>query len=474
MSNCRATLLRTLDALAAVIIFSLGLPSAAYAQCAPLRAGQDGLPAHNQPLLPESAYLSDATYTNTFFGFAFDLPIVARGHMIRLPLMPSGQHALLAIGYQNGDRSGSFTIDAIELRDSPAEFAASQPQQRLSTRPAAAGQSGPQVEPPDQPQIGPQGTLIAPQPQIGPPQFQPPPADGFHLTMHHSGEKYTAVYWAQIKNYKVGVLVATNDKDFLQKSRRAMAAVRFYCTADNGMLATKDGELVVPAGETYEGPTVATWRAEAAIQKKPGLEIPPGEVHEDIYRNTALGLQYELPGECEVLSAHSGGNPSADLASLREYEFLHACSRILLRLRQRASGGAAGSEHSPMIILRALDPACLSMQLPTTTNDTRLAEEVGVSLEALSEFGQVASQELVSTANRLFMVFRGTITAPTGDGQLTQRMSQIMFVTSQHKLLLVWSFLAPTSEELAAMPAGGIRFNGAAPIELPTGQAAKR
>jgi hypothetical protein len=246
-----------------VLILVLGSVTAAWAQCAPLRADLSKRPAYNaphKPLLPESGYRSDTTYTNGFFGFALDLPITAPGHLIKLPLMPERQHALLAIAYQDGDHSGSLTIDAIEPREGLEGFSAKQQQQHLSAR-APGIPPGTLNEP--QPQVGSQGGLAAPQPQLGAPQFQYS-SERFHSSARHKAEKYTALYWTQIKNYRVGVLVATNDKDFLQKFKQAMSAVRFYCTSEDGTLATKEGNLVIPEGERYEGPTVPTWQALAA------------------------------------------------------------------------------------------------------------------------------------------------------------------------------------------------------------------
>src|SRR5271166_1967629 len=452
-------------------ILVLGSVIATRAQCGPLRFDPSKLPGHNaarERLLPESGYLSNTTYTNEYFGFSLDLPITAQGHLVKLPLMPEEQHALLAIAYQNGDRSGSLTIDAIEPREGLEGFSAKQQEQQLTAR-AAGIQPGQQNE--TQPQVGAQGGLVAPQPQLEAPQFQIP-SERFHSSEQHKGEKYTVTYRTQIKNYRVGVLIATNDKDFLRKSKQAMAAVRFYCTAGNGTLATKEGKLVTPEGERYEGPTVPTWRADVAIQSNLGLAIPPGEVSDGVYHNSDLGLQYELPKGWDVLPTHNGGNLPADPAYLREFEFLHACSRTLLRIQQPGSSDA-GPGRRPMIVLRALDPTCLSLRIPAEPSDTATAEEVGVSLEALLEFGQVASHRLVTVSDHLFMVFFGTIAAPPEGEQLAQRMSQTMFATQQNKMLLVWSFMAPTSTELASMPGGGIRFDGADPIELRSALAAK-
>jgi hypothetical protein len=473
--SCLSRAIRRLIGLAVVIILSLSSVSRAQAQCAPLQADSSTPVAHNaphEPLLPESGHLSNAVYTSDFFGFALDLPITSQGHLIKLPLMPERQHALLAIAYQNGDHSGSLTIDAIDPREGLEDFSTEQQQQQLSSRPPGSLPVGTQPESQNQPQVSPQGTLMAPQPQLATPQFQLP-AERFHSSVRHKGERYTALYWTQIRNYRVGVLIATNDKDFLQKAKQAMAGMHFYCTADDGTLATKDGKLIIPEGEPYEGPTVPTWRADAAIQSNPGLAIPPGEVSDGAYRNSALGLQYKLPKGWNVLPTHNGGDPPANLDSLRQFEFLHACSRTLLRIQQPAADAAA-NVHRPLIILRALDPACLSLRTPAAPTDAKIAEEVGVSLEAMTEFGQVASHNLVSLSGQLFTFFHGTIAVPGEGGQLAQRMSQAIVATTHNKMLLVWSFMAPTIGELAAMPADGISFDGAPPIELGAVLAAKR
>lgn len=465
-----------LERLPLVIILLLGSARAMHSQCAPPQVDLSKLPRHDaprEPLLPESGYLSNTTYTNSYFGFALDLPIAASGHLVKLPLMPERLHALLAIAYENGNHFGSLTIDAIEPAEGLEGFSAKQQKRQINLGPPGELRPWAQTESQAQPQVGSGGTLIAPRPQSGMPEFQAP-GERFHSTVRHSGEKYTAQSWTRIKNYRVGIMVVTNDKDFLQKSKQAVAATHFYCAADDGTLVTKQGKIVTPEGERYEGPAVPTWRADAAIQRAPGLEIPPGEVSDGVYRNSALGLHYEMPGGWNVLPTRNSGNPPADLAALREFQLLHACSRTLLRVEQNSSGDSTEDGRSSMIILRALDPTCLSMRTPALASDTMVAEEVGVSLEALSEFGQVASFDLISISNRLFMIFHGTIAVPAEGKQLAIRMSQTMLATSQNKMVLVWSFLAPTSVQLAMMPGGGISFDGSQPIELQPALATKR
>jgi hypothetical protein len=128
-----------------------------------------------------------------------------------------------------------------------------------------------------------------------------------------------------------------------------------------------------------------------------------------------------------------------------------------------------------MIILRALDPNCLSLRTATRLSDKRTNDEVAANLEALTEFGQIATDELATIAGHLFMVFHGTIAAPNSAGNdLASRMSQSIFATRYDKLLLVWSLMAPTTADLNSIPTGRIIFAGSPPIDLRASLSAKK
>jgi len=441
-------------------------------------------PSAREQMLPEDGNLSDTTYTSRYFGFALDLPLNAQGHMIMLPLMPERQHALLAIGYQNGGRSGSLTIDAIEPAENVAGFAAEAEQQRYeasasiatppATMPSGTVQPGaepgtlqpPTVQPGADGRVppGPVSSQVGPKVQLALPGYKPLPH--FQSSMRNKEGTHTALYWTRIKNYKIGVLVSTNDKEFLQKAKQAMSAAHFYCLQDDGTLTLPDGRLVKPEGGPYQGPTIPTWRADTAIKNKPALQVPPGEVKAGVYRNPALGVEYEVPKGWNVLPANNSGDPPADLTALRVFDFLHACERTLLRIAPPAEGNVASQGRRPAITLRALDPVCLSLRTPALPSDKRTAEEVGATLEMLSEFGQITSSDLLPVSGQLFMVFHGTIVARATVENLAQRMAQVLYVTRHNKMLLVWSMMAPTSAELNALPMIGVTFDGSPRIEL--------
>ena len=123
-------------------------------------------------------------------------------------------------------------------------------------------------------------------------------------------------------------------------------------------------------------------------------------------------------------------------------------------------------QPAPMIVLRALDPNCLSLHTATSLTDKRTIDSVAASLEEMSEFGEIASDELVTLHGQLFMVFHGTMaTAPRGE-DLGVRMSQTIFATRYNKTLLMWSVIAADRDALAEVPVSNIVFEGSPPIPL--------
>ena len=250
--------------------------------------------AADEALLPENGHLSNTTYTSDYFGFAFDLPIAAQGHLIMLPLMPERQHALLALQFENASHAGTITITAIEPRPGLEAMTPEQQQQEFNNWAASGSQPGRALRYPI-------------------PDYMVRTTGHFYSSVRHKGENYAALYWTRIKNYNLKILVASNDQDFLRKSKRAINAAHFYCTQDDGTLTTTDGKPVKPEGDLYMGPTVPTALANAAVKAKPALEsIPLGGVSGAVYRNPDLGLQYEIPKGWDVSPAEANDDPPRD------------------------------------------------------------------------------------------------------------------------------------------------------------------
>ena len=428
------------SALAVVLIVCA---HAAYGQCALARTRPEpkicGGATGEETLLPEDGYLASDKYTSQFFGFSIDLPINSEDHRINIPVMMEKQHALLAIGFEEGKHFGTLTVTAeesppgLELYD---DLQGDQCEDSLGT----ASRMHKQI---------PGGVL-----RYG----------AFYANMHHRGPLNTHHYWTRIKNYIIRVAVDSNDHEFLEITKHALMEADFYCTR-GGKLTDQDKDVVVK-GEPYEGPTVPTWRVDAAIRDQPALAIPAGEISEGVYRNPELGLQYELPQGWEVLEPEANRDPPGNERALREYELLHACSRTLLRAAAPVSGDAAQQGQRPAIILRALDPSCLSARVSGSAEDKKVAGEIGANLQLFSEFGQVKSNSMALFGGRPFMVFHGTVGLRSHDDVLSRRMTEVILATEHHNLLFLWSVMAPTASELDEMPAGNVTFDDAQPIRL--------
>ena len=269
------------------LLVVLSLCGRMVAQC-PVRNPDDQLPPalptvtsstrRGEPRLPESGYLSNTSYASTYFGFVFDLPIPLEGHRLMLPLMPPGQHALLAIGFQQGRHSGTLLITASEPPNPVHEMSESERQAEFLAW--SKGQ---------------------PTHQITPPEWMTRTNRFYHISKR-TGDVTTAQYWTFVKNYLIRFKVASNDGVFLKKAKQAVDNVRFYCPQEDGTLIDEKGEIVPTAGEGYQGPTIPTSLVDAALDEQPALEwIETGEVRAGEYSNPEMGLKYTYPTEWEAL-----------------------------------------------------------------------------------------------------------------------------------------------------------------------------
>jgi hypothetical protein len=393
-----------------------------------------------EPRLPESGYLSTTSYASTYFGFVFDLPLPLDGHRLMMPLMPPGQHALLAMGFQQGRRSGTLLITASEPNNPIHEMTDDEHKAEF-----AAWAKG------------------EPRHQITPPDWLTRTGRFYHIAQH-KGDITTVQYWTFIKNYLIRVKVQSNDRDFLSRTKLAVGSVKFLCAQEDGTLIDEHGKIVPTPGEGYQGPTIPTALVNAALDEQPALEqIATGEAAAGTYRNEEIGLTYRYPTTWESLQTEPGP-PAKDETEQRTRDVLSACSLVLLRLTPPAAEGAQAGPRT--ITLRAIDQTCLGLPAPASITDHLGAEELGAYLQMLGAFGELRSTNLAMHENHLFAEYSGVVGEHPEGQPLAQRRNEAVAVTRHRKLLLVWSWIAPSLAELASMPNTSVSFEDAPPIDL--------
>jgi hypothetical protein len=433
--------------LAALFVFLLSARIAA--QC-PVNNPDDEIPPelplvssstrHGEPRLPESGYLSNTSYASTYFGFVVDLPLPLDGHRLMMPLMPPGQHALLAVGFQEGHRTGTFLITATEPNNPLHEM--TDEERKAEFQAWAKGE---------------------PRHQITPPDWLTRTGRFYHIAQH-KGDLTTVQYWTFIKNYLIRIKVESNDRDFLSKTKLAIGGLRFYCAQEDGTVIDEQGKIVPTPGEGYQGPTIPTALVNAALDEQPALEqIDTGEVASGLYRNEDIGLTYIYPTTWDVLQSQTD-SAAKDEIEQRTRDVMNACSLVLLRLAPPAAEGAADDGRT--LTLRAIDQTCLALPAPASLTDHLGAEALGAYLQMLGAYGELRSTNLAMYANHLFAEYSGVVGEHLEGQPLAQRRHEAVAVTRHRKLLLVWSWVAPSLADLGTMPKTSVSFEDEPPIDL--------
>lgn len=412
------------------------------AQC-PVRsnaasANSGGDAAQGEPLLPESGLLTDDSYINLYFGFVFRLPIPIHGHRLMVPITLPGEHALLAIGFQDGNHYGTLKVTAGGHREEDDKrMTPEQAQQHVDDIARSKGEGVP-VQRLD---------------------YTPPPV---HLKRvdRHVGDVRGTQYTARIRNYTVRFTIQTNDKSFLEKGRNSMTTLRVFCADDSGRFFTPEGKTFAPQGTPTTGPTIPTAIVDEAIRSRPAEHtVPSGTIAGDAFHATGLEFSYTLPQGWRVLPAPPEliADDARDESERRLSYLWKACARNWLR----AAGG-----NGATLELRAMDQSCLALPFPASASDTLAAESLGEYLQMLGHFGKVKSNRLMQVGGRLFVFYEGTVAQGPSEQDLAHRNVQIVAVTRYNKLIFAWSWTVPTVSELARIPSSNVTFGNSAPMAI--------
>jgi len=428
--------------IALLVCLLLGFRALATAQCPAHNNQAYGSPgrdnaAEGEPFLPESGLLTGDTYTNLYFGFSFQLPIALHGHRLMQPITLPGEHALLAIGFQEGNHYGTLKVTAGGHREEDDKrMTPEQAQQREDDIARSKGEGVP----------------------VRRLDYTPPPV---HLKRvdRHSGDVRGTQYTAHIRDYTVRFTVQTNDKAFLEKARNSISALRVFCADDTGRFFATDGRGFTPQGTPTAGPTIPTAVVDEAIRTRPAEHtIPTPVLTNEAIRAPDLAFSLTLPQGWNVLPTPVDliADDAKDESTRRLSYLWKACTRNWLR------AGAGNDE----LILRVLDQACLALPFPASTSDSLAAESLGEYLEMLGHFGKIKSSRAVQLGGRLFVIYDGTVTEGTSAQDLEHRDVQVIAVTRYNKLIFAWTWRAPTMTSLAQVPAATAKFGDGPPVAV--------
>lgn len=391
-----------------------------------------------EALLPESGLLTDDTYTNLYFGFSFHLPMPIAGHRLMLPLSPPGEHALFAMGFQDGRRYGTLKVTA---DGNSAEYDQRITPDQMQQREEQIARSKP----------GPAYRL----------DYTPAPVK-LKRTDKRLGEDHATQFVARIRDYNVRFTVQTNDKAFLEQARQEIEAVKIFCTDDTGRFFTHDGKTYVPRGAATSGPTIPTAIVDEAIGNHPAEQtIPPGNVVDGKFHIAPLDFSYALPAgwilDQRPLAPDDEG--TGDTLAERLLDLWKSCARDVLHANPAANDAVR-------LQLRVLDQSCFGLPAPASLTDSLGSESLGRYLQMLGRFGKIKSNRLVESGGRLFSVYEGTVPAGHPTGNLAQRDAEMIAVTRYGKLLFAWCWSAPTLSELLQLPSSQVQFGSGPPIAI--------
>jgi hypothetical protein len=413
------------------------------AQC-PVR-GEEAYPRPGQseatqgePLLPEYGRLTDDVYSNLYFGFSFHLPIPLHGHRLMLPITLPGEHALLAVGFQEGTRYGTLKVTAGGHREEDDKRKAME--QALEQREDARASGG--------------------MPPKYLPDYTVPPLHLKHVD-RHSGDVRGTQYSTRIRDYTVRFTVQTNDKSFLQKARDSIGTLRVFCADDSGRFFSPGGKSFVPDGTPTSGPTIPTAVVDEAIRSRPAERtIPEGAFSGGAFRVQPLEFSYALPVGWTVMPTPPDliDEDAKDEQDRRLSYLWKSCARTWLR--------AIGVNGAVALDLRVLDQSCLHLPFPASANDTLAAESLGEYLHMLGHFGTSKSNQLIESGGRIFVVYEGTIAEGPPNQNLAQREVQVVTVTRYNKLIFAWAWSAPALSTIAQVPASRVTFGNSRPLAI--------
>jgi len=375
---------------------------------------------------PESGYLSQARYTNAFFGFAINIPPTSKVIPLGAALEESGNYRLLSVEMLNIGRPTDLTITAHKSADVDGKTAAHEVAELLRKKQERAVW-GPKVR------------------MMGGHKF-------YEIAVASSFQNpyMENAYFTAMKGYVVIIRVRSLDDDYVKVLTKAIEKIEFF----EPSLA---GEMAGNGARPYYGPALPTDLVDAKLADPPSAKIDGGTLEGNIYKNNEIGFAYELPGGWKI---DKNGNDKLDNlllrgedrtpGDLRMHQFWNACSKVLVRVNDPRK--TMVSLLHPMVIVEAFDTACLpELPFPSDRKDAVGAVEFANLFAGLSQMPGIRKADVGDINGRTFIELRGVISFEKEKDPLVRRLSNAAFVMRHKHYLLVWYMLAENDADLRAI-----------------------
>lgn len=322
------------------------------------------------PHYPEIGRLGRSSYCNPFFGFRLTLSPELKAEPLHLPIPPAGEHLLLAMKVSRLDRDATLNISAearpqpIEALQQPAKMAARDLIQQA--RKDHRSTQGP-------------GTIVA-----GQQYFY-----SVRVDQRGDGPGPENDLFFYVSQHVVRVAITSHDAKLADDLSKAVQHMQFVDPAADACQIVLPGAMASnsPAFERlYYGPALPAELVDETLKHSPGETVPPGQLANGIFADSALGLQVELPAGWKPLAADEAvgitelmRDPVTDAESWdRRRALFRACSRPLfaaINPRQELAQGV----HPSMAVL-AMPAGCIpDLKMPLS----------GENHEELNEFAEL-------------------------------------------------------------------------------------
>src|ERR1019366_1728731 len=431
---------------AAVLGCLLSGPFILNGQTTPSAAGSTtSVPSAAQPY-PEQAYLSPTRYTNGFFGFSFELPADAHLEPIPQPVAADGRIQVLELGGPPpADAEGSIVAlpphgrEAVEAK---ALLRKLLDQELFRGVEELRGLS--------------KTTLAGHQ---------------FYLYETRRGIEQHMLAAANLDGYVVLVQLGAHNEKVVKDMESAFQHLVFFAPAQVRQYITADAQA-------YEGPAISSHRLAQLQADPPQSHIDPGKLEGSVYRNSELGLRYQVPpgwfveSQGAILPAIERARRADSFAALldggsnagaAERQLMKACSRTLVSVwaKRPAADGQIPYDDFGEITLSAISAECFpGVKFPANSTDQQAMRDflllIGLTHPVLRD---MRDAKAFTSQGMVFLLLHGTVGFKVPKDELSRRLSVAMAITQRRGYLLTWFFAAPHDSELQQLLEQKVKFD---------------